>query len=115
MLDEGDAIAAAISADFGHRSHHETKVLEILPALTEAKHARANVAGWMRRERRPTSVWFRPGRTFVVKQPLGVVGIIVPWNYPLLLSVAPLVGALAAGNRVMVKISELTPRCGDVV
>jgi coniferyl-aldehyde dehydrogenase len=115
MLDEADAIAAAISADFGHRSHHETKVLEILPALAEAKHARANVARWMRPERRPTSVWFRPGRTFVVKQPLGVVGIIVPWNYPLLLALGPLVGALAAGNRAMVKISELTPRFGELL
>src|SRR5262245_43031142 len=115
MIDEGDAIAAAISDDFGHRSHHETKVLEILPSLMEAKHARAHVARWMRPERRVTSLWFQPGRTFVVKQPLGVVGIIVPWNYPLLLAVAPLVAALAAGNRAMVKISELTPRFGDLL
>jgi acyl-CoA reductase-like NAD-dependent aldehyde dehydrogenase len=115
MIDEADAMASAISADFGHRSHHETKVLEVLPALLEAKHARSHVGRWMRPERKATSLWFQPGRTFVVKQPLGVAGIIVPWNYPLLLSAAPLVAALAAGNRAMVKISELTPRFGETL
>lgn len=114
ILDNVDAIADAINADFGHRSAHETRLLEIFPAAQEAKHARAHVARWMRTERRPPSFWFRPGRARVVKQPLGVVGIIVPWNYPVYLAVGPLVSALAAGNRVMIKMSELTPRTGDV-
>jgi coniferyl-aldehyde dehydrogenase len=114
LLDHGDAIAAAIDADFGHRSVHETKILEIFPALQEAKHARAHVAKWMQPERKSVSVWFLPGRARVVKQPLGVVGIIVPWNYPLYLAVGPLVSALAAGNRVMVKMSEFTPRLAEL-
>jgi coniferyl-aldehyde dehydrogenase len=114
LLDNGDAMAAAIDADFGHRSVHETRILEIFPALQAAKHARAHVAKWMRPERKSVSVWFMPGRARVVKQPLGVVGIIVPWNYPLYLAVGPLVSALAAGNRVMVKMSEFTPRFAEL-
>jgi coniferyl-aldehyde dehydrogenase len=114
LVDNGDAMAAAINADFGHRSVHETKILEIFPALQAAKHARAHVAKWMRPERKSVSVWFLPGRARVVKQPLGVVGIIVPWNYPLYLAVGPLVSALAAGNRVMLKMSEFTPRFAEL-
>ena len=68
----------------------------------------------MRPERKAVSFWFQPGRAQVVKQPLGVVGIIVPWNYPIFLAVGPLVSALAAGNRVMVKMSELAPRLGEL-
>jgi acyl-CoA reductase-like NAD-dependent aldehyde dehydrogenase len=114
LRDHGDDVAAAIGEDFGHRSRHETRILEIFPALQAAKHARARVAAWMRTERRPVAVWFFPGRARVVKQPLGVIGIIVPWNYPLFLSVAPLVSALAAGNRVMIKMSEFTPRFAEL-
>src|SRR5215510_3442657 len=114
LRDHGDAIAAAIDADFGHRSVHETKILEIFPALQAAKHARAHVTKWMRPERKSVAIWFMPGRARVVKQPLGVVGIIVPWNYPLYLAVGPLVSALAAGNRVMVKMSEYTPHLAEL-
>jgi aldehyde dehydrogenase (NAD+)/coniferyl-aldehyde dehydrogenase len=64
----------------------------------------------MRAERRPVSIWFLPGRARVMPQPLGVVGIIAPWNYPILLAVSPLAAALAAGNRALVKMSEFTPR-----
>jgi acyl-CoA reductase-like NAD-dependent aldehyde dehydrogenase len=114
VLDRADALAAALSADFGHRSAHETKILEIFPSLLAARHASAHVADWMRPERKPVSFWFQPGRAQVIKQPLGVVGIIVPWNYPIFLAVGPLVSALAAGNRVMVKMSELAPRLGEL-
>ncbi len=69
---------------------------------------------WMKPERRSTSLWFLPGRSAVVPQPLGVVGIVVPWNYPLYLAVGPLVPALAAGNRAMVKMSETTPATGEL-
>ena len=78
------------------------------------RHARRHVRRWMRRERRPTSLWFQPGGSFIVTQPLGVVGIIVPWNYPLLLAMSPLAAALAAGNRVMLKPSEFVPRTSSV-
>jgi acyl-CoA reductase-like NAD-dependent aldehyde dehydrogenase len=115
LVDNGDAIAAAIRADFGHRSPYETRLLDLFPSLQEAKYARARVAKWMRAERRPSSLWFQPGRSRVVKQPLGVVGIIAPWNYPINLSVGPLVAALAAGNRVMIKMSEFTPKTGALL
>jgi acyl-CoA reductase-like NAD-dependent aldehyde dehydrogenase len=113
MLRENvDAIAAAIAGDFGHRSHHETRLLEIFPSLEAVKHARRHVRRWMRPQRRPVSLWFQPGRAQVFSQPLGVVGIIVPWNYPIYLAVGPLAGALAAGNRALVKMSELAPATG---
>jgi coniferyl-aldehyde dehydrogenase len=58
---------------------------------------------------------FQPASAKVVYQPLGVVGVIVPWNYPLYLAIGPLVGALAAGNRVMLKLSESTPATGQLL
>lgn len=115
LLENTDAIAAAIAADFGHRSPHETRLLEIFPSLQAAKHARAQVARWMRPERKSASIWFWPGRARIVKQPLGVVGVIAPWNYPLYLAIGPLVSALAAGNRVIIKPSELTPGFGELL
>ena len=110
LRDNIDALAAAIDQDFGHRSRDETRLLEIFPSLESIKHARRHLGQWMRDEQRPVSLWFQPGRAKVVLQPLGVVGIIAPWNYPILLAAAPLAAALAAGNRAMVKMSEYTPR-----
>jgi coniferyl-aldehyde dehydrogenase len=115
LVDHAEAIANAVSADFGHRSPHETRFLEIFPALEEARHARRHLARWMQPEPADVSIWFQPGTAEILKQPLGVVGIIAPWNYPVLLAVAPLVSALAAGNRVMLKMSELTPQTGDLL
>ena len=66
----------------------------------------------MKTRRAWASFWFLPARTELRPQPLGVIGIIVPWNYPVFLAVAPLAGALAAGNRVMIKMSEITPKTG---
>ena len=103
-------IATAISADFGHRAHEETIMAEIVPALAAIRHARRHLRRWMRPERRRVDIGFRPGRAFVQWQPLGCVAIVSPWNYPLLLTVSPLVDAIAAGNRVIVKPSELVPR-----
>jgi acyl-CoA reductase-like NAD-dependent aldehyde dehydrogenase len=108
------AIEAAINADFGSRSPHETRLLEIFPALSAIGDARRHVSRWMRPRRSWASLWFLPARNEIRPQPLGVVGIIVPWNYPILLAVAPLAGALAAGNRVMIKMSEFTPRTGEL-
>ena len=103
-------LAVAIAADFGRRSHDETELLELFPSLSAIRHARRHVKRWMRAERRPTSIWFRPGRSALLAQPLGVIGVVAPWNYPLLLGIGPLAGALAAGNRVMLKPSELAPQ-----
>lgn len=100
----------AISADFGHRSSTETTIAETLFVLGEIKHAAKHLKVWMAPQRIPTTLQFMPAKNRLIPQPLGVVGIIAPWNYPLQLTLAPAVGALAAGNRVMIKPSELVPR-----
>ncbi len=82
-----DELAEAIRRDFGHRSVHETRLLEAFPSLEALRDARRHVGRWMKPQRRGTSLWFLPGRSEVRFQPLGVVGVIVPWNYPLYLAV----------------------------
>ena len=115
LHDHTAAIADAVSRDFGHRSAHETRLLELFPSLEAVRHARRHLRKWMRPKRRATSRWFLPGRSQVIAQPLGVVGIIVPWNYPVYLAIGPLVAALAAGNRALVKMSELAPATGALL
>jgi coniferyl-aldehyde dehydrogenase len=100
----------AISADFGHRSTTETAIAESLLVLGEIRHAAKHLKKWMAPQRIATALQFMPAKNRLIPQPLGVVGIIAPWNYPLQLTLAPTVGALAAGNRVMIKPSELVPR-----
>ena len=99
-----------ISADFGHRCATETAIAETLLVLGEIKHAAKHLKKWMTPQRVPTALQFLPAKNRLIPQPLGVVGIIAPWNYPLQLTLAPAVGAIAAGNRVMIKPSELVPR-----
>lgn len=108
-------IARAIDADFGGRPGQETELLEVVPLLGAIRHARSHVACWMRDERRAPSLAFRGGRAWVRHEPLGVVGIVSPWNFPLYLCLGPLVDALAAGNRAMIKPSELTPRFSELL
>jgi len=109
ILDNGEPIRKSISEDFGHRSAAETELLEIVPVLNALRHTRRNLGKWMRPETRPVDIAFQPGRAWIRYEPLGVIGILAPWNYPLLLTVVPLINAIAAGNRVMMKPSELTP------
>ena len=113
VSDHVDALAQAISDDFGTRSRTETRLLEILPSLSAIRFARRHVARWMKPERRGIDPSFQPARAWVRHEPLGVIGIISPWNYPLQLAVSPLVDAIAAGNRAMLKPSELTPAFSD--
>jgi coniferyl-aldehyde dehydrogenase len=108
-------LAGAISADFGVRSRTETELLEIVPTLNAIRHARKNLARWMRDERRKVDPLFQPASARIRYEPLGVIGIISPWNYPLQLALSPLVDALAAGNRAMVKPSELTPSFSELL
>lgn len=110
VRDHHDAIAAAISADFTNRPRQETALLEVFPSLAGIDDALRHGKRWMRVRRAKTGLWFRPGQSRMMPQPLGVIGIVVPWNYPLYLTIGPLAGALAAGNRAMVKLSEFTPR-----
>jgi coniferyl-aldehyde dehydrogenase len=110
VADNEGRFEQAISADFGHRSSTETAIAETLLVLGEIKHAAKHLKKWMAPQRVSTALQFMPASNRLIPQPLGVVGIIAPWNYPLQLTLAPAVGALAAGNRVMIKPSELVPR-----
>jgi coniferyl-aldehyde dehydrogenase len=104
VLKENDqAICEAICADFGNRSFHETRILEITPSILGLRHTRRKLKKWMKPQRRHGSMIFLGGRNRVIPQAKGVVGIITPWNYPLFLAVSPMTSALAAGNRIMVK------------
>jgi coniferyl-aldehyde dehydrogenase len=105
-----EALVQAVSADFGHRSRHETLMADVLVPVTALTRIRRRLGAWMRPERRPTTLSLFPGSSSIVPQPLGVVGIVSPWNYPVVLGIVPLAYALAAGNRAMLKPSELTPR-----
>ena len=112
LLANQQVIAQAISADFGSRSTHETQLLEFVPSLATLSDALRHTRRWMKPRRRRTALWYQPGSSRLLPQPLGVVGVVVPWNYPLALSVGPLAAAFAAGNRAMVKLSETTPAFG---
>ncbi len=104
------AIIAAVSSDFGHRSRHETEFADVFAVLSALRHTRRHVRRWMKTRRVATPPHLWPATSTIIRQPLGVVGVISPWNYPLQLALLPVAAALAAGNRVMLKPSELTPR-----
>lgn len=115
VLARQEEFVQAISSDFGGRSREETLLLEVFPLVSQLRHARRRLKGWMR-ERRACVGWqFLPARARVVYQPLGVVGVVSAWNYPLYLSLSPVVCALAAGNRVMLKPSEYAPRTAGLL
>ncbi|WP_294739670.1 coniferyl aldehyde dehydrogenase [uncultured Pseudomonas sp.] len=115
LSDERQALINAISSDFSHRSADETLFAELMPSLHGIHYASKHLKGWMKPSRRAVGIAFQPASAKVIYQPLGVVGVIVPWNYPLYLAIGPLVGALAAGNRVMLKLSESTPATGQLL
>lgn len=115
LEDNLDAIVAAIDGDFGQRPRQETLMAEMLGSMNGIRDALAHGRRWMRPQRRSANFWLRPARARVMPQPLGVVGIIVPWNYPLFLMIGPLTAALAAGNRVMIKLSEYAPGFAELM
>jgi len=115
LLAEQEALIRAINDDFGRRSADETRLAELLPSIEGIKYAQKHIRKWMRPSRRKVGLAFQPAKAWVEYQPLGVVGIIVPWNYPLYLSIGPLAVALAAGNRALIKMSEFTPNTADTL
>lgn len=110
-----DAFADAISADFGNRSRFETSLLEVAVLISGIRHARKHVKWWMAPSHREVDMNFWPGSAWVRSEPLGVIGIVSPWNYPLQLALAPLAEALAAGNRAIIKPSEHTVNFSDLL
>ena len=106
---------AALDSDFGHRSRHETAIMEMLVLTWGIDYLQKHVRRFMRPERRHVALPMRFASARVEYQPLGVIGIIAPWNYPFSLALMPLATALAAGNRAMIKPSELTPATSDLL
>ena len=107
LTENSDAIIDAICQDYGNRSRHETAFAELIPALDTIQHTLGHVRGWMKVRRRKVDGMMFPGATnTVIPQPLGVVGLIMPWNFPVNLTFIQLASVFAAGNRAMVKMSE---------
>lgn len=108
-------IIEAINADFGGRSAAETSMVEVFGTTANARNTKRRLKRWMRTRKISTAPPFRPGYNRLMSQPLGVVGVISPWNIPYNLSMGPAIAALAAGNRVMLKPSEITPTCSELM
>jgi coniferyl-aldehyde dehydrogenase len=108
-------LAQAVNTDFSSRSTAETMIAEIMVTLECIKYNRKNLKKWMKPSSRHVSALFAPASNKVHFQPKGVVGIMVPWNYPVQLAIAPLATALAAGNRAVIKMSEFTPATNEII
>ena len=115
LIARRNEIEEAINADFGHRSRHESAVVEILGVVEGIKYLSRNLKKFMKPSRRSVALHFKLGNARIEYQPLGVVGVIAPWNYPINLSLMPVVTAIAAGNRVMLKPSKFTPATNAVI
>ncbi len=110
-----DDLCAAMDADFGHRSRHESLLADGMVVINAIDDVRRHLRRWMRPKRVRVDWLFIPARGEIRYQPLGVVGVIAPWNYPVNLALVPLIEALAAGNHVMLKPSEQTPRTSQAM
>ena len=108
-----DELVQAVQADFGHRSPHETLASEVLGALAEIRLTKGKIKGWAKPKRPPLFSGLPGGRIYY--QPKGVVGIMGAWNYPVMLVLSPLIGAISAGNHVMIKPPDMTPRTAEVL
>jgi coniferyl-aldehyde dehydrogenase len=107
LRENKEGLVAAVNADYGNRSSHETLFTEIFPAIDGIEHTLKHLKQWMKPQRRGIDLRnFLGAKNRVIPQPLGVVGCIVPWNFPINLSLIPLTYIFAAGNRAMVKMSE---------
>lgn len=111
LVEHADQVVAALMTDFGHRSEDFSRMFDVLSPLASLKHAKDNLAEWMSIDARPST----RGEAWVQYQPLGVVGIVSAWNFPVNMVFAGLAGALAAGNRVMIKPSEFTPATSRLI
>lgn len=115
VLEHQEELVQAMSKDFGCRSVDDSKMGDLMPTIMGINYAIKHVKKWMKPSKRHVGVLFQPAKAFVMYQPLGVIGIITPWNYPLFLSLGPVSTALAAGNRAMIKMSEFTPATNEVI
>ena len=107
--DHGNALAQAVQADFGVRSLQLTEIADLFVLRSLLSHTLKSLPKWMKPQKVSTPIYLQPASAYLQRQPLGVVGVVSPWNYPVQLALGPVITALAAGNRVMLKPSELTP------
>lgn len=115
IVSHKDAIVESVEADFGHRSVHETLLADVIGLLGEIRHNRKNLRRWMKPKKAHGSVQFPFAKARIIYQPKGVVGVIGAWNVPVLLTLSPMIGAITAGNRVMIKTSEFCPKTAEVI
>ena len=112
LMKHDKIFADAMSEDFGHRSQHQSLFTDIASSITPLRLAQANLKKWQRPEKRkvtPRILGLLGAKAWIEYQPLGVIGVISPWNFPVNLTFTPLAGVLSAGNRCMIKPSEYTP------
>ena len=114
LIDNKQPLIEALHQDFGGRAHNESLLAEFMPSLEGINYILKRLKKWMRPSKRHVGIQLQPASAKVIYQPLGVVGIVVPFNYPLFLAVGPLIIALAAGNRAMIKMSEFTPATSEL-
>lgn len=112
---EKENLLRALEQDFGYRSHDESMLGDIFSSLSSIDYTIKHLRRWMKPQKRKVGIVFQPAKAEIHYQPLGVVGIISPWNYPVFLTIGPLVAAIAAGNRAMIKVSEYTPATNAVL
>jgi coniferyl-aldehyde dehydrogenase len=106
--DHGNELAQAVQADFGVRSQQLTEIADLFVLRALMSHTLKSLAKWMKPVKVSTPLYLQPAHAYLQRQPLGVVGVVSPWNYPVQLALGPVITALSAGNRVMLKPSELT-------
>lgn len=115
ILENRNELVEALRSDFGERSKDDSLIGDILTTISGINYTMKRLKKWMKPKSRHIGILFQPASGQVMCQPLGVIGIIVPWNYPVFLSIGPLTTALAAGNRAMLKMSEFTPHTNEVL
>ncbi|WP_284647858.1 coniferyl aldehyde dehydrogenase [Photobacterium damselae] len=108
-------LCQALHQDYGNRSQYDTLLSDILPCVQNINYTIKHLKRWLKPSKRHAGLLLMPAKLQVHYQPLGVVGIIVPWNFPVMLSIGPLIAAIAAGNRAMLKLSEFTPQTNQVL
>jgi len=115
LLSHQDKLVSALNTDYGQRPKQDSLIADIMPCVVNINYTIKRLNKWMKPQRRHAGLLLAPAKVDVHYQPLGVVGIMVPWNFPVMLSIGPLITALAAGNRAMIKLSEFTPGTNQVI
>jgi coniferyl-aldehyde dehydrogenase len=115
LLSEKKNAVEALEKDYGYRSQFDSTICDLMPSIQHINYTTKRLPKWLKPQKRHAGLLLSPSKLHIKYQPLGVVGVIVPWNFPIYLSIAPIVTAIAAGNRVMVKLSEYTPETNQVL